>query len=208
MLDIKEIRMNNIKIFILFIGVIFLNSCSSILEPQEYLKWVESDENGMFGVKKIENLEYKIHYKPHDYIALKSVLKNDLTDFDKKKKQLGDLQYFTFQLKMLKGNDSPLKYQLTHENEYYDRIAYLSFGIQDDIILIENGDTLNCVLAVFERNYNIAPTSTINLAFEPNTNNKKNSTKEFVFNDRMFNNGPIRIKINKKKIQNIPELKI
>ena len=208
MRDTMEGQVNKINLIILILGGLILSSCSSMLEPQEYLRWVESEDNGMFGIKTIENMEYRIHYKPHDYIALKSLLDNDISEFDKKKEELGDLQYFTFQLKTVTGSNSPLKYNLQTENEYYDRIAYLSFGIQKDLKLIENGDTLNCVLAVFERNYNIAPVSTFSLAFETKLGQHEIHTKEFVFTDKVFKNGPIRIQIKEKDIKNIPELKI
>lgn len=203
--------MKQISSVIVVLGCSFLLfACSgkSSLNPKEFIRWVESDENGLFGVKVIEGLEYKIHYRPHEYITLKSQLRDSSISADSMRNQLGDLQYFTFQMKNLNGSNSPLKCGLSSETEYYDRIGYLSFGVQNDIKLIENGDTLNCVLAVFERNFNVAPTNTLSLAFESKKPLELAVTKEFVFNDKVFGNGPIRIIIDKENIENIPELKL
>jgi hypothetical protein len=193
-------------LYFLFCGIVFFSCNPSILSPTEFIKWIEDEENNLIQTKTINDLEYKLQYKPIEYIVAKDKVLGDI-DFSKKRIELGDLQYFTFQIKILGSTQTPLKYNLSSENEYYERIKYFSFEIQRDLKLIVNNDTLNCVLAHFERTFNISPTATFSLAFE-NNNETEIFDKEFIYTDKVFNTGPLRFIIKKQDIIDIPELKL
>lgn len=200
--------MKNLQLIILIgVSLFFLSCGTEVLQPGDYISWMETEDNGFIKSKTIENLEYKIQYKPTTYVAVKNA-KGDADVFSKEMKELGDLQYFTFQIKALTGQQSPLKYNLRTEEEYYERIKYFSFDIQRDLKIIEGNDTLNCVLSLFERTYNISPTSTFSLAFEKSKSTEVEFDKEFLYRDRVFNAGPIRLQIEEEDIKDIPELKI
>ncbi len=182
-------------------------ACSPVsLSPSDYVRWVENGENGLCATKQIEDFEFSILYKPLNYVALRETNKDSVTEerIEKNKDELKDLQYFTLKIKAKEGNDL-LKTGISTDQEYFDRLNYLSGFMQDDIKLIEGKDTLICKLFHMERNYGLAPYNNFVLGFSAT---KNENDKLVEINDKAFGVGKVILKIKKEDIQNIPQLKI
>ncbi len=180
------------------------------LAPAELIAWCENNENGLIPSKVISDIEYTAFYKPTSYIALKEYHENDLytitdTSINKKIKNLGDMEYFNFRIKSLTESTELLKVKLKNESEYYSRIEYFSFNMQNDFILLDGTDTLNCLLYHFERVYGLSNSATMILGFEKR---KNKADLKILFNDKVFNSGNIILNIKQSDIDNIPKLKL
>lgn len=173
-------------------------SCQGITKD-EYIKWIEDNDHGLNKTKTISDFNYSIQYKPIEYILYKK--NNDslkIKDFD-------DLHYIDLTLAH-KDYSEYLKINLKEKEDYYHRLKYFSFDIQNDLSLVDGKDSSKCVFSHFERTYGITPYIKIVLAFDKN----KESTNDlfFVYHDHIFNNGIISIPIERKNINNIPKIKI
>ncbi len=123
----------------------------------------------------------------------------------KKLEELGDMEYFSFRIKSLTESKELLKVKLNNEGEYYGRIEYFSFAMQNDFKLLDKTDTLDCVLYHFERVYGLASYATFVLGFPKRTNN---SDLKILFNDKVFNNGNIIMTIEQNTLEHLPKLKL
>lgn len=171
-----------------------------------YKNWLEKKGKEVLQTeKKVEDYTFSALYRPVDYLALADMANEPFDEqrFKKKKEQYEGLQYFTFKISAEGQNTELLKVNLKSKDDYYKRIEYFSFKMQNDLKLIENSDTLDCVLFHFERVYNIAPYALFTVAFpEGNTN----TDKTIFYDDNILGVGRIFLKVKAENINAIPEL--
>jgi len=199
------------KLFYQIAAVVFLSGCTRMdLTPVNYVKWMEDESNGLRQSKMIDQLEFQVQLKTNEYVLLKEeniIPAGRKDEFEKEKKELGEMRYFTFKIKTPDGTD-PLKFRLADKEEYYARVKYYSFDVQNDFQLVEGKDTLSCSLAHFERNFGIAPEITCLLGFPPaRSEAMQQENKSFVYYDRVFNSGRLIFSFSKENINHIPKLK-
>lgn len=99
-------------------------------------------------------------------------------------------------VKNLRDNLPPIKYNLQNDAEFGERINYFSFGIQRDLKLVLEGDTIACSMHHFVRKYDLAPYLDIVAVFPVKTalfQSKKAVPGTFIYNDRIFNTGPVNM---------------
>jgi hypothetical protein len=202
----------NKHIVVLILFAVIAVSChqKQNLGIQEYAQWVENKDNGLSTTKEIEEFEFKILYKPIDYIIAYE-LKNQGLNKDSiaaRKEQLKGFQYYTLKIKSTNDNEI-FKSGIKTEEEYYQRLEYFVGPVQDDISVIDGNDTLPCKVYHFERNYGLSPYNTMVMSFESKeTENNKIHDKTFVYDDQVLGTGKIAITISGSDIENLPTLKI
>jgi hypothetical protein len=162
--------------------------------------------------KQIDAFEFELLYKTHFSLAVnnldsliygnkKDLLKSEIAQFDK-------LHYFTFQISNKTLHSELLKYNISSEQEYTDRILYYTDNCQKDFILIEDGDTLRSPFVNFERTFDVAPIINMTVVFErKKAENFKHLT--FIYEDKIFNSGKIKFQLEPEIISvfNNPEIK-
>lgn len=191
----------------------FFSGSVQKLEPAAYVNWVESDDNGLKVSKAIGDFTFTALYKPLEYLAL-SELRDSITKkaVEDKVSEYEGMQYFTFRISAKDQQKELLKVNIKSDNEYYNRIEYFSFKMQNDLKLIDGKDTLNCILFHFERVYGLAPFATFVVGFpltkeeEKNMKKKTYNDKTFFYDDRVFGTGHIYMTIKEKNLNQIPEL--
>jgi hypothetical protein len=201
--------MKRFLIYLMLFGCLYLGGCRpSILEPLKYVSWVENEKNGLKAKKEIGDFVYTLQYKPLPYIALMEKRDPQVkTEYVQKRvKELRGMQYYTLTITS-KDKKEVLASHIDSENEYYDRLQYLVDGAQDDISLIEAGDTLPCRLYHFERDYGITPNAKILLGFEEATGEKAKEDRTIYFNERILGSGRMFLAINASSISKLPQLK-
>jgi hypothetical protein len=183
-------------------------SCKQkMLLPHEYVQWMSNESNGVKVKKKIGDFEFSLQYKTPEYVILQQYKSDTIKSetVNKEKKELDGMQYYTFQVKSEDGKDI-LQTGISDESEYSSRLEYFLSDAQDDMSLVENGDTIPCTLYHFERNYNLGPLSTIVLGFEK-TKTFSSADKTFIYNDQVLGTGPVQLTIQEKDIQQIPPIR-
>jgi hypothetical protein len=186
------------------------------LKVLDYMTWIENKQNGLKVEKKIGDFTYTALYKPYEYLALMELKKEnvDKKELYKKMDEYDGLQYYTFRITAENQQQELLKVGISSDADYYSRIEYCSFKMQNDFKLMEGKDTLDCVLFHFERIYGLAPYATFVLGFplgknEQNNNTtitKSNDDKTILYADQIFGSGNIYMTITKEDLNNVPEL--
>lgn len=178
---------------------------------EEYLEWVRDPENGLYREEEIDGLTFSVFYKPLDYVILQELASSGVAidSFASYKKQYEGLQYFTLTIKSSQDADL-LKHAITSERNYYQRIDYCSFRMQNDLQLVQGSDTLACKLFHYERTYQVAPYTNFILAFEDNStpNTSLVHDKTLVFHDQAFGRGIVKLKLKANDLNKVPKLVI
>ncbi len=178
------------------------------LKPIEYINWCENQENELKQSKQIGDFTFSAFYQPLDYLAIKELNKEELMNsknFSEKVKEYGEMTYCSFRMENSKANSELLKTDLSSDQQYYGRLEYMSFKMQEDFKLIQGKDTLPCSMYHFERIYNLAPYATFVLGF-PKTNSKEDI--KLWFHDKVFNNGIVILNFKTESVHNLPKLEI
>lgn len=203
----------NIKYIVVLFFLIVFASCkkSMDLEKDEIIKWNDNESNKLSKTLGNEQIEFKATFCLPDYIISKEVKgdrvfeKNYLT----RKQDFKGLEYFKIRIKRKNSNQEVLLYNLNNEDEYLERVNYLSYGFDENICLVRNDfkDTLYPSLYHFERTYGIVPYADILVSFKEDTLIKSNNYK-LLINDVVFGTGIMVFDFDKKNIKNAPKLKL
>lgn len=179
----------------------------TLLYPGEYIAWIKDPAHSFYQEKIIRDISFSALYKPYEYIACQEQRTDSIkeTTLVKYREELGGMQYFDLRIAISGGTGELLKHQLNSAGDYEKRVDYFAFDMQNDIRLIEAGDTLPCSLFHFERIYDVAPYSSFLLGFP--VSGKKSESKTLVFHDKVFNKGIIKFVFNAKNIATLPKLK-
>jgi hypothetical protein len=116
------------------------------------------------------------------------------------------LEYYDLRIEVENGQEELLKHNLASAEQYDKRVKYYSFGLQNDVFLVNGADTLPCVMTHFERAFDIAPYATFQLAFPK----QKDSTSDkiIIVHDKIFEKGILKFLFHEKDIEHLPKLKL
>lgn len=184
-----------------------LSNTKTELPLEQLVKWVGEKENDLSKTKDISEMTYHLSYMTKECMAYME-LKDKPYSKEDLQKTLGyysEMSYFNFRIELKAGQGELLKYNLKSPQQYTERISYVSFEMQKDIYLVQGKDTLLPGLYHFERTFDVAPFTTVMLAFD---NKKFNPSEEFtvVYNDKLFNKGFIKYNYKPKQLIDLPNL--
>ncbi len=194
-----------INLYILLFIPLLFSSCKKSLKGIDYAGFIKEEKNGLKKTVAIDGWEYTIQYRPYEYILLQE---HDEIAKRKRKEELKGTACFTIKIKRADNSISPLRYNLESRDDYDKRLNYFLNGAAKDIKLLYNDvDTLYPVAYEFENNYNLTPEETMLVGFTlPNKDVSPKENMQLSFNDQVFKNGIIKVKIKKEDLNNIPNL--
>ncbi|MEO1438568.1 MAG: hypothetical protein AAFV80_23715 [Bacteroidota bacterium] len=181
------------------------------MKPKELSLWVKDEDNGLRKTKVIEDIVFDVQYKPKDFQVANYYKKAELskTEYEAVHEKYEDLHFFDLKISV---ND-PLqkditRYQVANNEEWQERLYYLSFPMQHDIKLVEGRDTIPCALYHFERSYDVADHRTFVLAFAKQENQSDHLPKTLIIDSPVFRTGPVKLKFSESALKNLPGLKL
>lgn len=191
---------------IVFVVVLICGCAKNELKPDEYINYVESEKNNIKNSKQIEDLNFSLQYCPTEYLLLKEFKTNNLSEklVAERKKENENMVFFKLRISA-NNNSDILNYKISSNDDYYERIQYLSYGFEEDIALLNGKDTLFPALFHFERTYGVVPFADFMLAF--NAKIKEPEKFQVIIDDKIFNTGLLKFSYSNTDIQNIPRLK-
>lgn len=209
---------NTMTGILLIFCLCFLSNCTKndgILStkkvaPSKMVKWINKEENGLVKTKKVGELIAKVQYRPISYIISNEMRKNDISkkEYEERAKQLEGMDYFSLTLDVEGNRNNVTNYNIGNDMSLQqDRLSYLSFGMQKDIYLMEDGELIPCELYHFERAYNLTSERTFMIGF-PKKDTDETHSKTFVLDSPVFGTGPIKIHFEKKDFEKLPKLHI
>lgn len=201
------------KLILLSLVVYLFFSCESkqqSLTPRAYADWVTNINNGLQKSKKLKEYEFKTQFKPLDFIVVQEEKTDELSTelLQDRKQELGNnYWYFNFRITNTEGTLSPVGSGVQTDQQYQERLSYFTFEMQQDLYLIQDQDTLPCLLYQFVRNYDVAPFVEFALGFKSTKEINLNQNITFVFEDKLLGVGTTKLLFNKTSFQRIPKIK-
>lgn len=195
------------RILIALSIIITLFSCGKQrLSPVEYVRWVETEENGMKQKQVFGDLDFTVQYKPGDYIAILECGKEGISregKLEQIKSSLGEMQYYNFRVRTKNGGDL-LQSICADQQQYQNALQYLSYEFQNDFLIVENEqDTLPCRLFSYVPNYNVAPYMDFTVAFDAG---KLGAERKLIIRDRVFSGTILEYDYSPSEMKSLPEL--
>jgi len=216
--------MFNIKVKRYFLVFLLLNlvvsSCkngSCVLNPQEFISWVNSPENGLVVKQTSGDYVFAIQYRPANYLALLETDPSRITKqtVDSVTKELGGIQQFMLRVELKSGQNNWMQASNKRFDDFDEQINYLSFKMQHDFKYINGQDTVECGIYHFERDYGIRPFGTFLLGFpvmkdQANEGDSISKQDDFkiLFKDSAFGDSDIEFLFCRENIIKIPTLKL
>lgn len=155
---------------ILVMGMLFYSFSS----PNQELYSKEINSEIAMNLLPLEGREYA-----------KVMGEGEPTDYD-------GMSFFIFRLEQ-NSDHNLLKHALRSEEDFANRIQYFSHGIQSDLYIVNDLDTIQCSFSHWERNYGIRKDITITTMFKTD---KDLNNSIFVWEDGLFTGIPQKIKLD------------
>lgn len=176
----------NCSLAVSFFFFFFLFGCTKELSTKDFIQFIHLSE---MTNKKVKEGDYLIQvtYLPSSYMALlesKNLDKKDLLqNYNLNKEHFENALYFKLEISLLDGG-SVLTSNLESEEEYYSRIYYLNYQLQEDLFIrTSDKKVIRPILSSFQNTHGIKPSVSVLLAFPKSLYPSK---AELIFNDKVF----------------------
>lgn len=191
---------------LLWLCIVVMVSCKKdMYSPREYIEWVEEEENGLLQHQESKDFRYTFLLKPKEFVALKSMKKSNITkdQFENTLLEYEDLNFGSLWIESVSGQAVNNRKDGDLGNEI---ASYYAFGIQKDLYLLENADTLKCLYIHQVQEGGITNKLQFLLAFEA-SKNRDIKAKTAVFNHSIAGQNNVMFNFQLKTLTNIPKIK-
>ena len=165
---------------------------SKTLSPADYAAWLHNPENELRCSASAGQIELTALYKPLESIVLQEADAKTLASSEaiaERKRALADLQYYEVRLA------NPLSSDPTFQQ-------YLG-TLQQDIALVDGGDSLACVLFHHEPSMGVKPHETLLLGFSRTSNT---NDKTLLIDLSQLGQGVAALNFSASALANLPKL--
>lgn len=201
------------------LAALALSACGSLgpVSPSEYVRAVESPESGLRVEEKVGELRYSAFYTPAEYLLIRDMEGSaagapPLSRLEEE----SPYQRMTFRIHLAGGQGEPLRHGLRSAEEYAQRLHYCIGLMQEDLRLLEGDRSYPCELFHFERAYHLSSALTFVLGFRRSEAEaeasrqgrpyREHGDKTLVFDDHLFGNGPVHLRIKAENLNELPEI--
>lgn len=188
----------------------FCLSCSKNkeLNQKEYLSYLNSEASGLLVVKTLNNIQYSLRCQTPEQQCLSA---NKLTiksqkDFENLMDDYKGRLNFILIIEDKNGESNQVKKVIFNKEAYGNILGYANSELGKDISLVTEKEILQCSLVHLEPANSIQPVLRLAVLFSGIT--QTNNEVTFVFDDNIFNNGPIKFNYTQKIFTELPKLKI
>lgn len=207
--------------FIIFIKVTLclgLLSCSGherMQTPNEFVKWLNTPENGYYVEKNVGNIRMVAKLLPSEYLAINEASQEG----EIASQRLSDLKTFydstitfLFTIGPAKSHEGVdiTKADIQSEEQYRERFEKLNFHFAEYIRLDREGKEYVPVLTRMENVYGLTDSRNFYVVFSPQTNKEEfieKATYKLSYYDEFFETGITKFSFKEETRKEIPELK-
>jgi len=183
-------------------------SCNKPLDGPAYIKYVSDPAHGLIRAIAVGDMQFEIKYRPHELIMLQEC-KGAFQGYpyEQRKADLKGTAWFSISIKCATQRLSPLRYGLSSQEEYNQRLNYyLNEAVKD--IWLSYGDAVIAPSSyLFENSYNLTPVETLIVGFILPDDSKNSGTDlTLSFNERIFESGILKTGFTHQVLSHIPQL--
>lgn len=205
-----EIQLNNLHkvLFVLGLSLSFSCSDSTRLFPSEYKQFVNSDECPLIQSKEINAIKYTVRLQPPELTALNCVgdsIKTE-SDFSRHLTYYADKMNVILLIGDADESEHLVKKTIFDPTKFHSILSYANTKLAEEVILVQDDDTLYTSLIHLEPANSMQPFLRISMNFHGVNPNAKAYT--IVFNDNIFQSGPMKFRYSSELFKELPTLKI
>lgn len=191
--------------------VLLLLFCScgrKTLNAEAYAAWFNAEKENLQSEKEVGDYIFSLQYQPADYLLLLDQRNGLLPDSEltARRNELAAGQHFTLRIRSKNEGGDFLKNTSSNAAAFNENVNYFAFRMQEQLKLVDSGDTLPCSLFHFERSYGLSPGVTFLLSFPDNGNPEKEGDKILVYDDEALGLGKVMLTLDGKRLADIPLL--
>ena len=175
--------------------VIFSFISNRKLTPENYFNWFNSSQCTVSSWKQSDFMIMNLNYRTNEYMALSELNGETVSEVNFKAalKNYNCCEHFLLKIFASDTISEALSYKIINEQEYYERIRFLSSDFGSKVVLVDGSDTLPCTFHHFERTYKMKPYISVNLIFEKKRQIKNKMS--LIIYPTPFNNSEIKFEI-------------
>lgn len=192
--------------FTLLFIFVYISCNPNALSPDDFLRWMAEHRAELTDSQQQDYITSTLTYLPSDWLAVNEISNQYPQQIAAAQKEYEGLELYRLRVAATSGQGDVLQLQAASTDEYYHRVEYFSFGLQNDLRLLVGPDTLPCRLFHFERNYGAAPYMDFMLGFDQKEGN--NFDRTLIYDDRVYSGSTIQLTIPFKNINSIPNLQL
>lgn len=177
---------------------------NKVLNASQLIDWFQDTKNGYRIIKNANHFTFDLQLRPIEYEKALVVIQKDNTADIQQQPQ--EEFYFTLKIKHSSGTDLSKINTQNDINLVERNLYYLSYGMEEDMVLVEGKDTILPLYFIYEKPYNLSKYSTFNICFSTDKIDT-DSDLTFLLEGDFFNTLPIKFKFSKDKIYHHPKLK-
>lgn len=195
------------RVFFPLVIIMSIGCSKSSVSVSEYFTYIKNPNNGLLRESEFSDYRMAVQYKPAEYGALLNLGPSTISDstFKEETRNLSSWSCFEVRFSGKDGNEF-LKSGIRSENEYFFRVEHLSSRIIEDFKLVTAGDTLDCAIHHYERNYGLTQEAVVHLAFVAEEQNKNDLL--LIYNDRFLDVGQVKFRFKANDLRKIPSVLI
>lgn len=194
---------------LILLGLILITtSCEKHqLDSNEWIKYVENEDNGLKSKIATGEYLYTFQYKPLEYIVLKELNHiNNKVKFNKRLSELKKSIWFNVSISSKGSEINPLKENSNSTDDYNKTLSYFNNSAMKNFTLTYGNQEMNQIGYYFENTYGLTPNDVMIIGFNiPDSIPKQDI--QLSYDDKIYQNGLLKIKITKKEFKQIPTLK-
>lgn len=196
-------RISNLLIATL---VVLFGCGSKSLPERELLEFVVDPANEL--KRSVENGPIKIEvlYKPSDLVMARDL--KEIADPMTREATLSSLDTLTYFVISLSSNGHEIENAYANDPRRFGAaVNYLSYGVLENLQIINEGDTIAPLDVVYSRAFGSAGSSQLLAVFNANLK-ERSGLVDLQLNDKVFGTGLSRFKFDCDKLKEIPRLRI
>ncbi|PKD18734.1 hypothetical protein APR41_17645 [Salegentibacter salinarum] len=170
------------------------------------LKFLQNEDNGYTKRKVINNIDFKLMYKPTDLLVDQHLENNfSIQEVDSLRAALKDFMYFN--LAISSDNREVLNTLAQDRAEFGKMVSTLSFNFQDKVSMVtSNKDTIQMVDFSYPRMYGLSRATSLLLVFPVEAGLRNSATIDVIVEDIGFQTGQVKFRYDVSLITNQPEI--
>ncbi|MBT1697138.1 hypothetical protein KK083_09645 [Fulvivirgaceae bacterium PWU4] len=160
-----------------------LLSCGSrsIVSEQELKDYIINPDHGLCRREAKNGIDMEVVYRPSELVAAQQVA--GVTDQKEREKIIRNFDSLAYFVIKLSRNGQEIENAYASDNDkFLQATSYLSSGIAQDLYLVNKGDTIRALDAVYTRMFGAATATTVMAIFDTNVKDLDGSLT-FCFGD-------------------------
>ncbi len=175
------------------------NDKNSVIK--EYKRKTKKDIQRFIISRQIGDINYSVAYIPTIKMLIDNNSDVDTSSLDETARQYNQSQQYIVRFNLVQGGGDIIKYKLSNQMEYQNRINFLANEFGNNIYLVQGKDTLRTKLYHFERIYGLNNYCSIMVQFKKVIDNENETI--MIIEDGIFNGTIVKLRIPIKKIKKL-----